>query len=244
MRLLKAIYLERQTIENKETNKITTQEKEKAWGRVAVAFNAASNEYRNTDQLKSKFDNLKTKTRKIVAHERAHIRGTGGGAPIPITNDPVTELVLKIINIETVVGLENIHDCDMINHVDKVINDREAIQTVKPNFENIQFNLKNIDVMWETNKAEKEVDNAKIILLATEEIKTSQPILQDETIIPSISKKGKNNNFKEEGQTPRRKTSINKWGNYTTRNLQEPLSRKLRPTTISPLAIAKEDYYI
>lgn len=84
--------------------------KDKAWGRVDVVYNANSLEYRNIDQLKSKFDNLKTKVRKIVAQERLYIRGTGGGGSLTTNIDPIIELVLKIINWKTVVGLENTLD--------------------------------------------------------------------------------------------------------------------------------------
>ncbi|CAH1113904.1 unnamed protein product [Psylliodes chrysocephalus] len=112
IRLLNAVYSQRKIIENKETNKFTNIEKDKAWEKVAVVYNAHSLEYRNTDQLKSKFDNLKTKTRKIVAQERAHIKGTGGGGPLPPDYDPVIQLIVKIINWKTVVGLENTFGSD------------------------------------------------------------------------------------------------------------------------------------
>lgn len=81
---------------------------------MVVAYNANSLEYRNVDQLKSKFDNLKTKVRKFVAQERCYIRGTGGGGSLPTNTDPIVELVLKIINWKTVVGLENTLDSDYV----------------------------------------------------------------------------------------------------------------------------------
>lgn len=66
------------------------------------------------DQLKSKYDNLKTKARKVVASQRTYIRGTGGGTPISEKFDPIIEAILKIINIKTVVGFENSLDCDSV----------------------------------------------------------------------------------------------------------------------------------
>ena len=80
-----------------------------------MAYNANSLEYRNVDQLKSKFDNLKTKVRKIVAQERTYIKGTGGGGPANTTTDPIVELVLKIINWKTVVDLQNDWDSDYVS---------------------------------------------------------------------------------------------------------------------------------
>lgn len=81
---------------------------------MVVAYNANSLEYRNVDQLKSKFDNLKTKVRKSVAQERLYIRGTGGGGSLNTNTDPIIELVLKIINWKTVVGLQNALDSDYV----------------------------------------------------------------------------------------------------------------------------------
>lgn len=63
-----------------------------------MAYNFNAIEYRNIDQLKSKYDNLKTKTRKMVAQEKAYIKGTGGGGPIYKTTDPVIDMILKIID--------------------------------------------------------------------------------------------------------------------------------------------------
>ncbi|KAG5872106.1 hypothetical protein JTB14_031048 [Gonioctena quinquepunctata] len=65
LRLLDLINKEKNIIENKTTNKFTNDEKDKAWQRVTAAFNALALHRRNMDQLKSKYDNLKTKTRKV-----------------------------------------------------------------------------------------------------------------------------------------------------------------------------------
>ncbi|KAG5894798.1 hypothetical protein JTB14_008289 [Gonioctena quinquepunctata] len=112
LRLLDLINKEKNIIENKTTNKFTNDEKDKAWQRVTAAFNALALHRRNMDQLKSKYDNLKTKTRKVVAAQRTYIKGTGGGPPVTDKFDPVIENVLKIINIKTVVGFDSILDCD------------------------------------------------------------------------------------------------------------------------------------
>ncbi|KAG5873486.1 hypothetical protein JTB14_029163 [Gonioctena quinquepunctata] len=114
LRLLDLINKEKNIIENKTTNKFTNDEKDKAWQRVTAAFNALALHRRNMDQLKSKYDNLKTKTRKVVAAQRTYIKGTGGGPPVTDKFDPVIENVLKIINIKTVVGFDSILDCDDI----------------------------------------------------------------------------------------------------------------------------------
>lgn len=45
-----------------------------------------------------------------MAQERSYIRGNGGGGSLTTNIDPIIELVLKIINWKTVVGLENTLD--------------------------------------------------------------------------------------------------------------------------------------
>ncbi|KAG5864220.1 hypothetical protein JTB14_033986 [Gonioctena quinquepunctata] len=66
LRLLDLINKEKNIIENKTTNKFTNDEKDKAWQRVTAAFNALALHRRNMDQLKSKYDNLKTKQGKCI----------------------------------------------------------------------------------------------------------------------------------------------------------------------------------
>lgn len=88
-----------------------------AWQRICTAYNALSVQFRTVDQLKSKYDNLKTKARKVVAENKTYINGTGGGGPNADKFDTVIELILKIINIKTVVGFQNPFDCDNVSIV-------------------------------------------------------------------------------------------------------------------------------
>jgi hypothetical protein len=92
-----------------------------AWGRVSQAFNSSASQFRSVDQLKSKYDNLKTKARKVVAENRTYRQKTGGGGASSDKFDAVIEAVLRIINIKSVVGFENSVDCD---HVGNFIFDR------------------------------------------------------------------------------------------------------------------------
>lgn len=77
------------------------------------SFQSQQNVHRSIEQLKSKYDNLKTKARKDVAKQKSYRKETGGGPPDNGGGpDPVTESVLEIINIKTVVGLESPFDSD------------------------------------------------------------------------------------------------------------------------------------
>ncbi|XP_074027736.1 uncharacterized protein [Leptinotarsa decemlineata] len=115
LRLVEKINEERKFIENKETNKVSNTAKEMAWVRICASFNTNTLEFRGVDQLKSKYDNLKTKTRKQVAKEKKYEKGTGVGFFIPKMDDPVMDMILKIVNAKTVVGLTNPNDDDNAN---------------------------------------------------------------------------------------------------------------------------------
>ncbi|KAG5878537.1 hypothetical protein JTB14_024538 [Gonioctena quinquepunctata] len=54
-----------------------------------------SNKARSMEQLKAKYENLKTKARKCAAENRGYYRGTGGGP----TNEPDWDPVLKILRV-------------------------------------------------------------------------------------------------------------------------------------------------
>ncbi|KAJ3655942.1 hypothetical protein Zmor_015049 [Zophobas morio] len=112
--LLEEIYKYRGILENKTTNNVTASEKNEKWNEVFKAFNSKNNQHRSLDQLKSKFDNLKTKTRKWAATQKSHPKKTGGGPPLDSPKDPVLEAVLAIVNIKTVVGLSSIGDDDFV----------------------------------------------------------------------------------------------------------------------------------
>ncbi|KAG5866577.1 hypothetical protein JTB14_017022 [Gonioctena quinquepunctata] len=57
-----------------------------------------SKKARSMEQLKAKYENLKTKARKCAAENRGYYRGTGGGPTNEPDWDPVVEAVLRVIN--------------------------------------------------------------------------------------------------------------------------------------------------
>jgi hypothetical protein len=71
------------------------------------SLNARTGNARTLAQIKPKFDNLKTKARKTVAANKQSVTRTGGGPSEYTDIDPVTDAVLKIINIKTVTGFNN-----------------------------------------------------------------------------------------------------------------------------------------
>lgn len=87
---------------------ITSQEKNKVWNDIAEAVNAVSTVQRTTDELKKKWEDLKTRTKKKASETKKEMGKTGGGE---VEGDSaLTETELRIIGIigETLVyGLKD-----------------------------------------------------------------------------------------------------------------------------------------
>ncbi|XP_050516308.1 myb/SANT-like DNA-binding domain-containing protein 3, partial [Diabrotica virgifera virgifera] len=110
--LLQEIEKYKSIVECQATNKVNSKEKEEAWQKILSNFNSKNLEFRTVGQIKNKYDNFKTRSRKIVASEKTYLRGTGGGPPIKTVADPVVEATLNIINGKTVVGHITMIDSD------------------------------------------------------------------------------------------------------------------------------------
>lgn len=77
-------------------------------------FNAKVFAARSLVKLKVKYDNIKSKAKKEVAQQKQYFTGTGGGPSTLKDLDPITSLILEIINLKTVVGLTSSFDSDTI----------------------------------------------------------------------------------------------------------------------------------
>lgn len=67
------------------------------------------------EQLKGKYENLKTKARKYAADNKKYLQTTGGGPPHDPDWDPVIEAILRVMNEKTVIGFHNTNDSDAID---------------------------------------------------------------------------------------------------------------------------------
>ncbi|CAH1107047.1 unnamed protein product [Psylliodes chrysocephalus] len=78
------------------------------WEKVTKEFNCMSpdNNKRSTEVLRRFYENKKKDLRKKTANKKIHIKGTGGGPPDNIKDDPTDNLLLSIMNEKTVYGLE------------------------------------------------------------------------------------------------------------------------------------------
>ncbi|XP_072377429.1 uncharacterized protein [Diabrotica undecimpunctata] len=110
-------------IECKTTNKLNWNEKENAWKKIVANFNSKNFHTRTLDQVRAKYDNIKSKARKEVAKLRCYQAGTGGGPCSSFNLDTSTDAVLNLMNLKTVMGLTAEFDSDSIEINKDIQND-------------------------------------------------------------------------------------------------------------------------
>ncbi|XP_074029123.1 uncharacterized protein isoform X1 [Leptinotarsa decemlineata] len=236
MNLIQEIEKFKHILECKTTNKVTNAEKEEAWRKVLSSFNSRNIQVRSISQIKAKFDNLKTKARKDVAKQKSYMTGTGGGPAIKIDLDPVTEATLNIINMKTVVGLNNSLDSDFINDLgmdaSSSVLKEELLKEYPQQYVDSEMT---IIAAGEAKDEMSEISTQSIVPEFTEEI-----VLEENQISPptSVTPSG--------SMSSKKQTHIKKkidWSSYAPNNLKRKANGKLHPTKINPLYNAKEDYY-
>ncbi|KAF5280146.1 hypothetical protein FQR65_LT15062 [Abscondita terminalis] len=105
--LMHCVSKHKKIIECKQTNGSTWNEKNLAWDKIAMEFNANSPSKinRTKESLKKCYENKKAEVRKIAASNRQGLRATGGGVFTPKT-DPCLDIIFDVMNRKTVEGLE------------------------------------------------------------------------------------------------------------------------------------------
>ncbi|KAG5889973.1 hypothetical protein JTB14_020261 [Gonioctena quinquepunctata] len=93
----------------KITDKVNNYDKSQAWIKVTTHFNAKgpSQRARSIEQLKGKYENLKTKARKYAADNKKYLQATGGWPSHHPDWGPVIEAILRVMNGKTVIGFYN-----------------------------------------------------------------------------------------------------------------------------------------
>ncbi|XP_063828327.1 uncharacterized protein LOC135077687 [Ostrinia nubilalis] len=111
-------------VENKKTDAVTSANKNEGWRKLTEEFNSLSSfSVRNTEQLKTCWDNIKRTTRKDKARTKKELFLTGGGRP----NLPPTEPFLGQVEVllgPTLSGLENPFDSDA-QYSEQVLSENE-----------------------------------------------------------------------------------------------------------------------
>ncbi|XP_014278737.1 myb/SANT-like DNA-binding domain-containing protein 3 [Halyomorpha halys] len=99
-------------IENKKTDKITSNQKLKCWHKIEVEFNSHTNvHFRNSSNLKNKYENIKKATKRRFSANKQYLIDAGGGSAL--AQDKIDENENDLIDIlrpQVTTGLP--HECD------------------------------------------------------------------------------------------------------------------------------------
>ncbi|XP_045501123.1 uncharacterized protein LOC123698516 [Colias croceus] len=127
----------RSIIENKQTDAVTNKEKEAAWNKISLLFNAATGfTARSTKSLKLKYESVKKETKKTMAKHRQELYKTSGG---PSSAPDFTDIEEKVMAIcSNITGLDARNDSDKIPETKlketvKVIPEALSLQTLENN---------------------------------------------------------------------------------------------------------------
>ncbi|CAG9840768.1 unnamed protein product [Diabrotica balteata] len=109
---------------------------ENAWKKIVANFNAKNFHKRTLDQVRAKYDNIKSTARKEVAKLRCYQGGTGGGLCTSFHLDTSTDAVLDLMNVT---GLNAEFDSDSIE-INKILIVEESSTISKDEFEHSDNN--------------------------------------------------------------------------------------------------------
>jgi hypothetical protein len=225
--LLEEVEKFKKIVECKITNRVTCTEKNEAWQKIANNFNAKSNHCRSIEQLKAKFENLKTKARKVAASTKNTLKKTGGGPASPEAEaDCVTDAVLNIINQKSVFGLHSVGDCDA-----NLWAVPEEPRTVELSADNDNI-VEEMYIVPQCCVVENENTNELDPLTLHVDIPEAAPTQSLTEKVKSAVNKDIN--------IPQAKQN---WSSYTPAKLKQPISKRLRPKIPNPVFQAKEEFY-
>ncbi|XP_055904672.1 uncharacterized protein LOC129940376 [Eupeodes corollae] len=110
-------------IENKKTDRIHWTEKTAAWESIANEFNSKSgSHYRSSIVLKTKYENLKKRTKQNFASEKRKLYQTGGG-PQEINTDVLDKSILDLLG-DQAQGLPSVYDSDILKPKNAIENEK------------------------------------------------------------------------------------------------------------------------
>lgn len=172
--LIRLVHEKRHIIENKSTDGVSIQEKDKEWVTVTKIFNYSTPDIqRNIQHFKNKWNNLKKDARKYNALIKKQKYVTGGG-PRQVHQNESLDMVVSIIG-PSATGYDNKYDCDAtlknnkVNTIDHIINEEEEEEDSQDDVV-FEFLCKNSDGINNWNKWSKKSSKDKISPLLTNSI--------------------------------------------------------------------------
>lgn len=114
--LISLVQHHKHIIESKKTGNTSWTDKKLAWESIEKQFNSQSqrNVYRNAENLKEKYNNLKKKTKKKYSENKINIMKTGGGSYVSPELNEIDKAIYDIIGPQ-IDGLKNNYDDDRDN---------------------------------------------------------------------------------------------------------------------------------
>ncbi|CAG2211073.1 NAIF1 [Mytilus edulis] len=99
------------TLFSQFSDTLTNKKKKSAWFEVQNSVNATSMVYRNVDEIKKKWDDVKRNTKKRTVSVRRDRNLTGGGERSVEPLSSVEEAVVSLIGEEKIYGISEGLDC-------------------------------------------------------------------------------------------------------------------------------------
>ncbi|XP_055917300.1 uncharacterized protein LOC129949704 [Eupeodes corollae] len=141
--LMELIMKNKHIIENKKTDRVHWTEKTAAWESIANEFNSKSgSHYRSSIVLKTKYENLKKRTKQNFASEKRKLYQTGGG-PQEINTDVLDKTILDLLG-DQAQGLPSVYDNAIENekHEETLIEQPEVKENQSPGSVNLTNDAK------------------------------------------------------------------------------------------------------
>lgn len=98
-------------VECKKTDEVSGNVKKEVWQKIGKEFNAAATVYRDEKVLKTKYENMKKRTKQKFSEEKKYTNGTGGGPPKPTKYTDTDENIKEILGAR-LTGLSSHFDND------------------------------------------------------------------------------------------------------------------------------------
>ncbi|XP_076086463.1 uncharacterized protein LOC143057109 [Mytilus galloprovincialis] len=109
--LIEKVRCQSDTLFSRFSDTLTNKKKKSAWMEVQNSVNATSMVYRNVDEIKKKWDDVKRNTKKRAASVRRDRNLTGGGESCVEPLSSVEEAVVSLIGEEKIYGISEGLDC-------------------------------------------------------------------------------------------------------------------------------------
>ncbi|CAH0548575.1 unnamed protein product [Brassicogethes aeneus] len=215
--LLSLVKEKKNRIECKKTDMNNNKIKEKAWLEVAEEFNGICGEtFRDVKVLRSKYENIKKRTKQKVADQKFLVKGTGGGPGKMFEYSNVENATIEIAGTQ-IIGTESNFDDDC----DEIEQEIELEQQAFPTF------------LEDDVKCSFEYNPEPIKTVSLAAIEFVPPSYLKSTLSSPAASEFVQPYLKTNSSSPASTSQQGDWSKYTPDMLRTPRSKALRSSTTS-----------